>query len=67
MNAETPQKPLLQAVIELVHKLDFDLTGQHWQDAEYQQLRELEPVVYQTQKTAIAAEIVAWQQLALRQ
>ena len=59
MNAETPQKPLLHAVIELVHKLDFDLTEQHWQDAEYQQLRELEPVVYQPQKRAIAAEIVA--------
>ena len=59
MNAETPQKPLLQAVIELVRKLDFDLTEQHWQDAEYQQLRELEPVVYQYHKRAIAAEIVA--------
>ena len=59
MNAETPQKPLLQAVIELVHKLDFDLTEQHWQDARYQQLRELEPVVYQYHKKAIAAEIVA--------
>ena len=59
MNAENPQKPLLHAVIELVRKLDFDLTEQHWQDARYQQLRELEPVVYQTQKRAIAAEIVA--------
>ena len=59
MNAETPQKPLLHAVIELVHKLDFDLTEQHWQDSEHQQLRELEPVLYQPQKRAIAAEIVA--------
>ncbi len=50
MNAETPQKPLLNAVIELVHKLDFDLTEQHWQDAAYQQLRELEPLLYETQK-----------------
>ena len=59
MNAETPQKPLLHAVIELVRKLDFDLTEQHWQDARYLQLRELEPVVYQYHKRAIAAEIVA--------
>ena len=59
MNAETPQKPLLHAVIELVRKLDFELTEQRWQSSEYQQLRELEPVVYQTQKRAIAAEIVA--------
>ena len=59
MNAENLQKPLLHAVIELVRNLDFDLTEQHWQDAEYRQLRELEPVVYQTEKRAIAAEIVA--------
>ena len=59
MNAENPQKPLLHAVIELVRKLDFELTEQRWQSSEYQQLRELEPVVYQTQKRAIAAEIVA--------
>ena len=59
MNAETPQKPLLHAVIELVRKLDFDLTEQHWQDARYKQLRELEPVVYQYHKRAITAEIVA--------
>ena len=59
MNAETPQKPLLHAVIELVRRLDFELTEQRWQDARYQQLRELEPVVYQTQKRAITAEIVA--------
>ena len=59
MNAENPQKPLLQAVIELVHKLDFKLTEQRWQSSEYQQLRKLEPVVYHYQKRAIAAEIVA--------
>ena len=59
MNAETPQKPLLQAVIQLVRKLDFELTEQRWQSSEYQQLRELEPVVYKTQKRVIAAEIVA--------
>ena len=57
--AETPQKPLLHAVIELVRKLDFELTEQRWQSSEYQQLRELEPVVYQYHKKAIAAEIVA--------
>ena len=50
MNAETPQKPLLHAVIELVHKLDFELTEQRWQSSEYQQLRELEPLLYQLQK-----------------
>ena len=50
MNAETPQKPLLQAVIQLVHKLDFELTEQRWQSSEYQQLRELEPLLYQLQK-----------------
>jgi hypothetical protein len=50
MNAETPQKPLLHAVIELVHKLDFELTEQRWQSSEYQQLRELEPLLYQMQK-----------------
>jgi len=50
MNAETPQKPLLQAVIELVHKLDFELTEQRWQSREYQELRELEPLLYQMQK-----------------
>ena len=59
MNAENPQKPLLHAVIELVRKLDFELTEQRWQSSEYQQLRELEPVVYQYHKRAIAAEIVA--------
>ena len=50
MNAENPQKPLLQAVIQLVHKLDFELTEQRWQSSEYQQLRELEPLLYQMQK-----------------
>lgn len=50
MNAENLQKPLLQAVIELVRKLDFDLTEQHWQSREYQELRELEPLLYQMQK-----------------
>ena len=50
MNAETPQIPLLHAVIELVHKLDFELTEQRWQSSEYQQLRELEPLLYQLQK-----------------
>ena len=50
MNAENPQKPLLQAVIQLVHKLDFELTEQRWQSSEYQQLRELEPRLYQMQK-----------------
>jgi hypothetical protein len=50
MNAETPQKPLLHAVIELVRKLDFELTEQRWQSSEYQQLRELEPLLYQMQK-----------------
>ena len=41
--AEDPQKPLLHAVIQLVRKLDFELTEQRWQSSEYQQLRELEP------------------------
>jgi hypothetical protein len=47
---ETPQKPLLHAVIQLVRKLDFELTEQRWQSSEYQQLRELEPLLYQMQK-----------------
>ena len=48
--AEVPQKPLLNAVIQLVRKLDFELTEQRWQSSEYQQLRELEPLLYQMQK-----------------
>ena len=48
--AEVPQKPLLHAVIQLVRKLDFELTEQRWQSSEYQQLRELEPLLYQMQK-----------------
>ena len=47
---EVPQKPLLYAVIQLVRKLDFELTEQRWQSSEYQQLRELEPLLYQMQK-----------------
>ena len=50
MNAENPQIPLLSAVIELVRKLDFELTEQRWQSREYQELRELEPLLYQMQK-----------------
>ena len=48
--AEDPQKPLLHAVIQLVRKLDFELTEQRWQSREYQGLRELEPLLYQMQK-----------------
>ena len=50
MNAENPQIPLLSAVIELVRKLDFELTEQRWQSREYQELRELEPLLYQMQR-----------------
>ena len=50
--AEDPQKPLLHAVIQLVRKLDFELTEQRWQSSEYQQLRKLEPLLYETQKHA---------------
>ena len=49
--AEDPQKPLLRAVIQLVRKLDFELTEQRWQSSDYQQLRELEPLLYQMQKS----------------
>ena len=49
--AEDLQKPLLHAVIQLVRKLDFELTEQRWQSSEYQQLRELEPLLYQMQKS----------------
>ena len=48
--AEDLQKPLLHAVIQLVRKLDFELTEQRWQSSEYQQLRELEPLLYQMQE-----------------
>ena len=48
--AEDLQKPLLHAVIQLVRKLDFELTEQRWQSSEYQQLRKLEPLLYQMQK-----------------
>ena len=41
---------LLHEVIQLVRKLDFELTEQRWQSSEYQQLRELEPLLYQMQK-----------------
>ena len=50
--AEDPQKPLLHAVIQLVRKLDFELTEQRWQSSEYQQFRELEPLLYEAQKHA---------------
>ena len=50
VNSNPPQIPLLHAVIELVRKLDFELTEQRWQSSEYQQLRELEPLLYQMQK-----------------
>ena len=49
--AEDLQKPLLHAVIQLVRKLDFELTEQRWQSSDYQQLRELEPLLYQMQKS----------------
>ena len=49
--AEVPQKPLLHEVIQLVRKLDFELTEQRWQSSDYQQLRELEPLLYQMQKS----------------
>ncbi len=51
--AEDPQKPLLHAVIQLVRKLDFELTEQRWQASEYKQLRELEPLLYQRRKAGL--------------